>query len=51
MQRRLVFAMALLLQLSVSLGLGVVVTYGYTHDRAPSGLIAWGRDFSGLNRI
>lgn len=51
MQRRLVFAMALLLQLIVSLGLGALITYGYTHDRAPSGVIAWGRDFSGLSRI
>lgn len=41
---------ALLVQCCVTLSLGSVVAYGSTHDRAPSGLIIWGRDFSGLNR-
>lgn len=31
--------------------LGTVVAYGNTHDRAPSGLIVWGQDFSGLSRF
>lgn len=51
MQKRWFFAMVLLLQLSVTLGLGTVVAYGNAHERAPSGLIVWGRDFSGLSRI
>ena len=41
---------ALLLQLCVTLVIGTVVSYGSTNDRAPSGLIVWGLDFSGLNR-
>ncbi|WP_088186254.1 VanW family protein [Desulfosporosinus sp. FKA] len=40
----------LLVQLCVTLSLGSVATYASTHDRAPSGLIIWGRNFSGLNR-
>ena len=51
MQKRWFFAMALILQLIVTLWLGTVVAYGNTHDRAPSGLIVWGQDFSGLSRI
>lgn len=41
---------ALLLQLCVTLGLGSVVAYDKTHDRAPSGLIVWGKDYSGMTR-
>lgn len=41
---------ALLLQLSVTLVIGTVVSYGNTRDRAPSGLIVWGLDISGLNK-
>ncbi|WP_407308634.1 VanW family protein [Desulfosporosinus sp. SB140] len=41
---------ALLVQFCVTLSLGSVVAYVSTHDRAPSGLIIWGQDFSGLNR-
>lgn len=51
MQKTRLLIMALLLQLCVTLGLGSVVAYGNTHDRAPSGLIVWGQDFSGLSRI
>lgn len=40
----------LLLQLCVTLGFGAVVSYGNTRDRAPSGLMVWGQDFSGLSR-
>jgi vancomycin resistance protein YoaR len=40
----------LLLQFSVTLSLGSVIAYGSTRDCAPTGLIIWGRDFSGLNR-
>lgn len=43
--------LALLLQLCVTLGLGSVVAYGKTHDRAPSDLIVWGQDYSGMSRI
>ncbi len=42
--------LALLLQLCVTLGLGSVVAYGKTHDRAPTGLIVWGQDYSGMSR-
>lgn len=41
---------ALLLQLCVTLGLGSVVAYDKTNDRAPSGLIVWGKDYSGMSR-
>lgn len=41
---------ALLSQLCVTLVIGTVVSYGNTHDRAPSGLIVWGLDISGLSR-
>lgn len=51
MMKKLFFAMALLLQLSVTLGLGTAVAYGNAHDRAPSGMIIWGQNFSGLSRI
>lgn len=40
----------LFLQLCVTLVSGVVVSYGYTHDQAPSGLTVWGVDLSGLSR-
>jgi len=43
--------LALLLQLCFTLGLGSVVAYGRTYDRAPSGLIIWGQDYSGMSRI
>lgn len=42
---------ALLLQLCFTLGLGSLVAYGKTYDRAPSGLIVWGQDYSGMSRI
>ena len=51
MQKSRLLMMVLLLQLCVTLGLGSVVAYGNTHDQAPSGLIVWGQDFSGLSRI
>ena len=51
MQKTRLLLMALLLQFCFTLGLGSVVAYGNTHDRAPAGLIVWGRDFSGLSRI
>lgn len=41
----------LILQLGVTLGLGTVVAYGNEHDRAPKGLVVWGRDFSGMSKI
>ena len=47
---RLLVVVALLLQLCVTLGLGSVVAYGKTHDSAPSGLIVWGKDYSGMSR-
>ena len=50
MKKTWYFAMALLLQLSVTLGLGTVVAYG-NDDKAPSGMIVWNQDFSGLSRI
>ncbi|SPF56728.1 VanW like family protein (fragment) [Candidatus Desulfosporosinus infrequens] len=51
MQKTGLLMTALLLQFFVTLGLGSVVAYYNTYDRAPSGLIVWGQDFSGLNRI
>ena len=51
MKKTWLLLLALLLQLFVTLGLGSVVAYGKTHDRAPSGLIVWGQDYSGINRI
>jgi len=48
MKKTWYFAMALLLQLSVTLGLGTVVAYG-NDDKAPSGMIVWNQDFSGLS--
>ena len=42
---------ALLLQLCITLGLGSAAAYGTTYDRAPSGLIVWGQDYSGMSRI
>lgn len=51
MQKTRLLMTVLLLQLCVTLGLGSVVAYGNTYDRAPSGLIVWGQDFSGLSRI
>ncbi|EGW36140.1 VanW family protein [Desulfosporosinus sp. OT] len=50
MQKKRLLMTALLLQFCVTLGLGTVVAYGNTHDLAPSGLIIWGQDFSGLSR-
>lgn len=44
------FILALLFQLCFTLGLGTVVSYGNTRDRAPSGLMVWGEDLTGLNR-
>ncbi|AFM42065.1 putative vancomycin resistance protein [Desulfosporosinus acidiphilus SJ4] len=41
---------ALVVQFCVTLSLGSVVAYASTHNRAPSGLIIWGRNFSGLNQ-
>ena len=41
----------LIFQLGVTLGLGTVVAYGNERDRAPTGLVVWGRDFSGLSKI
>ncbi|AET68917.1 putative vancomycin resistance protein [Desulfosporosinus orientis DSM 765] len=40
----------LLLQLCVTLGFGAVITYAKTRDRAPSGLVVWGQNFSGMTR-
>jgi len=40
----------LLFQLCFTLGVGTVVSYGNTRDRAPSGLMVWGQDLSGLSR-
>jgi len=51
MKRTRLFLLAILLQLCVTLGLGSAVAYGKTYDRAPSGLIVWGHDYSGMNRI
>lgn len=51
MQKTKLLMLALLLQLCVTLGLGSVVAYGKTHDRAPSDLIVWGQDYSGMSRI
>lgn len=42
--------LVLLLQLCFTLGFGALVSYGETHDRAPSGLTIWGLDISGLSR-
>jgi Uncharacterized vancomycin resistance protein len=39
-----------MLQLGITLSLGTVAAYGNEHDRAPTGLIIWGQDFSGLSR-
>ena len=50
MQKRKLLTIALILQLLVTLGLGSAVACGSTRDRAPSGLIVWGRDFSGLSK-
>lgn len=47
---KLLMVVALLLQLCVTLGLGSVVAYDKTHDRAPSGLIVWDKDYSGMSR-
>lgn len=47
---KLLLVVALFLQLFVTLGLGSVVAYDKTHDRAPSGLIIWGKDYSGMSR-
>jgi len=44
------FIVALLLQVCFTLGLGTVVSYGNTRDRAPSGLIVWDEDLTGLSR-
>lgn len=50
MKRARLFSVALLLQLCVTFGLGNVVVYGKTNERAPSGLIIWGQDYSGMSR-
>ncbi len=50
MKKTWLLILVLLLQLFVTLGLGSVVAYGKTHDRAPSGLIVWGQDYSGMTR-
>ncbi len=50
MKKTRLLIMVLLLQLFVTLGSGTVVSYANTRDRAPSGLMVWGKDFSGLSR-
>ncbi|MFZ3131617.1 MAG: VanW family protein [Desulfosporosinus sp.] len=51
MKKTRLLIVALLLQLSLTLGLGSVVAYSKTYDRAPSGLIVWGQDYSGMSKI
>lgn len=51
MKKTRLLIVALLLQLCVTLGLGSAVAYGKSYDRAPSGLIVWGQDYSGKSRI
>lgn len=51
MNKSKLLIVALLLQLCITLGLGSVVAYGKTYDCAPSGLIVWGQDYSGMSRI
>lgn len=50
MKKTRVLIIALFLQLCFTLGFGTVVSYGSTRDRAPSGLVVWGQDISGLSR-
>lgn len=50
MKKARVLILVLLLQLCVTLGVGAVVTYAKTRERAPSGLVIWGQDFSGVSR-
>lgn len=50
MKKTRLLILALLLQLCVTLGFGAVVSYGNTRDRAPSGLMIWDQDISGLSR-
>ena len=40
----------LLLQLCLTFGIGNVVAYGHTNNRAPGGLVIWGKDYSGMGR-
>ena len=51
MKKSKLLMLALILQLCFTLGLGSVVSYTKTYDRAPTGLIVGGRDYSGMNRI
>lgn len=50
MKKTRLLMVALLLQLCLTLGLGSVVAYEKTYDRAPSGLIVWGQDYSEMSR-
>ena len=50
MKKTRLLIIALLLQVCITLGFGTAVSYGNTHDRAPSGLMVWGLDLSGLSR-
>lgn len=50
MKKTTLLILALLLQLCVTLAFGAVVSYGNTHDKAPSGLMIWGQDISGFRR-
>src|SRR5680860_31581 len=51
MKKSRLLIVALLLQLCLTIGLGSVVAYAKTYDQAPSGLIVWGQDYSGMSRI
>jgi len=50
MKKTNLIIVTLLIQLVVSLGMGSGVAYGNAYNRAPSGLIIWNENLSGLSR-
>lgn len=50
MKKTRLLILALLFQVCFTLGFGAIVSYGNTRDLAPTGLMIWGQDFSGLTR-